>query len=120
MPSHFTFYSIAYYILLGRDHWVLDIYSLTLKNREKVPSTWSQTFTKEKTRSFWGEIFGWLYEGYTSSAGKYNTDAVRTLFEFLFVCDCIPPALWSILFVAVAPLGKWCYISVFFLILSDF
>ena len=52
MPSHFAFYSIAYYILLGRDHWVLDIYSLTLKKREKVPSGWCQTFTQEKTRSF--------------------------------------------------------------------
>ena len=74
MPSHFTFYSIAYYILLGRDHWVLGIYSLTLKKRKKVPSAWSKTFTKKRTRSFWGKIFGWLFKDYSSSAGKYNTD----------------------------------------------
>ena len=74
MPSHFTFYSIAYYILLGRDHWVLSIYGLTLKKREKVPSSRSPTFTKKRTRSFWGKIFGWLFKDYSSSAGKYNTD----------------------------------------------
>ena len=109
-----TFYSIAYYILLGRDHWFW-----ALKKRENVPSAWSQTFTKKRTRSFWGKIFGWLRNDYSSSAGTYNTDVVRTLFKFLFVCDCIPRDLWSILFVAVATLGKWPYISVFFLILSD-
>ena len=73
MASHFTFYSIAYYILLGR-------YSLTLKKREKVPSAWSQTFTKKRTHSFWGKIFGWLLKDYSKSAGKYNTDVVRALF----------------------------------------
>ena len=119
MPSHFTFYSIPYYILLGRDQWVLGICSLTLKKRETVSSAWSQNFTKKRTRFFWGKIFGWLLKGYSSSGGKYNIDVVTTLFKFLFVCDCIPRDLWSILFVAVAALGKWCYISVFFLILSD-
>ena len=89
MPLHFIFYSIAYYILLGRDHWVLGICSLTLKKREKVPSAWSQNFTKKRTCSFWGKIFGWLLKGYTSSAGKYNTD-VTTLFKFLFVHNRIP------------------------------
>ena len=119
MPLHFTFYSTAYYILLGRDHWVLGIYRLTPKKREKNLSAWSQTFVKKRTRSFWGKIFEWLLKDYSSSAGKYITDVVRTLFRFFFVRDCIPRDLWSILFVAIVPLDKWRYISVFFLILSD-
>ena len=69
----------------SRDHWVLDIYSLTLKKREKVPSAWSQTFTKERTCSFWGKTFGWLCEGYSSSAGKDSTEGVRILFKLFFV-----------------------------------
>ena len=73
LPKHF-----------GRDHWVLDIYSLTLKKREKVPSAWSQTFTKEITCSFWGKTFGWLCEGYTSSAGKDSTEVVRIFIESIF------------------------------------
>ena len=87
--------------------------------REKISSAWSQTFTKERSCSFWGKIFGWLCEGYPSGAEKDNTEIVRILYKFLFVCDFIPRALWSILFAVVRPLGKWRYTSVFLLILSD-
>ena len=106
MSSHFTFYSIAYYILLGRDHWVMGVNSLALKKREKKSSAWSQTSFKKRTRSFWGMIFGWLLEDYSSSAGKYNNDVVRTLYKFLFVFDCILRGQWSIQYVTVAPLDK--------------
>ena len=64
-------------ILQDRDHWVLDIYSLTLKKHEKV-----QTLTEERTCSFLSKFFGLLCEGYSSSAGKDSTDVVRTCINF--------------------------------------
>ena len=46
-------------------------------------------FYKERTCSFWGEIFGWLCEGYSSCAGKDSTEIVRILMKLLFVCLCV-------------------------------
>ena len=83
----------------GRDHWVTHIYNLSLKKREKVPSSKSQTLTKERTCSFWGWIFGCSLEGLISSARAGSIEVIRILLKLLFslfVCDVVPQVRESI------------------------
>ena len=92
----------------GRDHWVTRIYSLSLKKREKVPSSKSQALTEERTCSVWGWIFGWSHEGFISSARKESTDAdiVRKFFFSLYVSDLFQLFCFEFLPGEVALLGK--------------
>ena len=83
--------SLKFYAVLVRLKSLITV--LSLKKREKVPSSKSQTLTKERTCSFWGWIFGWSREGFISSARKESTDADIVRKFFFSVCVWFIPTL---------------------------
>ena len=71
----------------GRDHWVLDIYSLTLKKREKFPLRDLELLPRKEL--VLSEVKSLGDSARASSAGKESTEVVRILLKLFFVCLCV-------------------------------